>query len=97
MLPADGVYACVAEVLSEKEPTSPVRFNAAVSIGVKPTFGKKVLTVEAHLIDADALGVDDLYGRRVRLHFHRWLRDQYRFPSLPDLVTQLRRDVASAS
>jgi riboflavin kinase/FMN adenylyltransferase len=70
----------------------PSVFPAAVSIGTKPTFDKKQLTVEAHLIDFDG----DLYGRRLILNFAHWLRDQYPFPSREALVSQLHRDVAQA-
>lgn len=84
LVPADGVYAAIAELEDGS------RYAAAVSIGEKPTFGKKQLTVEAHLLDF----AGDLYGRRLTLHFAVWLRDQQAFPNLQALKDQLARDIA---
>ncbi|MEM9883422.1 MAG: bifunctional riboflavin kinase/FMN adenylyltransferase [Planctomycetota bacterium] len=93
IVPADGVYAAWATV-EPRETGEPDAWPAAVSIGVKPTFGNKILTVEAHLIDVD--DGPDLYGRRLTLRFARWLRDQYPFPGVGALRAQLGRDIDSA-
>lgn len=88
IIPADGVYAAHAIIEPTDQPASrPI--PAAVSIGVKPTFGKKQLTVEAHLLDTDR----DLYGQTITLRFARWLRDQYAFPGIESLLAQLHRDI----
>ena len=71
-------------------------FPAAISVGVKPTFGRTRLAVEAHLLDYTPESPDDLYGRTLRLTFTRWLRDQYRFPGPDALRRQLRRDIDHA-
>ena len=66
---------------------------AAVSIGVRPTFGTgRALLVEAYLIDRDV----DLYGKTLRLEFLRRLRGERRFESVPSLVDQMRQDVERA-
>jgi len=65
---------------------------AAISVGIKPTFGKTALTVEAHLIDTDL----DLYGKTITLGFARWVRDQYPFPGVDALREQLHRDIQQA-
>ena len=83
MLPADAVYAGHA-VLPDGQ-TRP----AAISVGVKPTFGCVARLVEAYLLGFDG----DLYGRRLTLRFDRWLRDQQPFPSLDELRRQIQRDV----
>jgi len=87
LLPAPGIYAATAacESLEDDLP-------AAVSIGVRPTFGGGELLVEAHLIGFEG----DLYGRRLRLEFLERLRDEERFESAEDLVEQMRKDVAQA-
>ena len=82
-LPADGIYAAWIGV-------DGVRYPAATSVGIKPTFhdeGPRV--VEAFVIDFEG----DLYGKRVRLEFVRRLRGQERFDSVDALVGQMRRDV----
>jgi riboflavin kinase/FMN adenylyltransferase len=66
---------------------------AAVSIGVRPTFGTgRALLLEAYLIDRDL----DLYGKTLRLEFLRRLRGERRFESVPSLVEQMRHDVEQA-
>ncbi len=66
---------------------------AAVSIGVRPTFGTgRALLLEAYLIDRDL----DLYGQTLRLEFLQRLRGERRFDSVPSLVDQMRRDVERA-
>jgi len=86
LCPGDGVYAGLAELEDSGE-----AYPAAISVGIKPTFGESRLTVEGHLLDFDG----DLYGRRMRLSFACWLRGQSAYPDKDALVTQLRRDIAA--
>src|SRR5581483_5666963 len=67
----------------------PRKWPAAINIGNNPTFGGAKVTVEAHLLDADV----ELYGARLRLGFVERLRGEQRFPSVDELVAQIRRDV----
>jgi riboflavin kinase/FMN adenylyltransferase len=63
---------------------------AAVSIGVRPTFGSgRAVLVEAYLLDRD----EDLYGRILRVEFLSRLRGERRFESVAALVEQMQRDV----
>lgn len=84
VIPAYGVYAGFADIEGCSSAT------AAISVGMKPTFGQKQLTIEAHLLDFD----QDVYGRTMTLSFLRWVRDQIPFSSADALKTQLQRDVA---
>jgi riboflavin kinase/FMN adenylyltransferase len=80
--PAFGVYAALADGAP-----------AAVSIGVRPTFGEgRSVLVEAFVIDAEV----DLYGRALRLDFLARLRGELRFDSVEDLVEQMQLDVEQA-
>jgi riboflavin kinase/FMN adenylyltransferase len=84
VIPAHGIYAAWAEVAGQ-------RWMAAVSIGVRPTFGESNrLTVEAYLLDFQG----DLYGREIALEFVARLRDELRFATVADLISQMERDVA---
>ena len=82
-VPADGIYATWAHVAGERR-------MAAASIGVRPTFGEGVRTVEAFILDFDG----DLYGREVGLEFVDWLRPEERFDTVEALQEQVRKDVA---
>jgi riboflavin kinase/FMN adenylyltransferase len=80
--PGHGVYACLADGLP-----------AAVSIGVRPTFGSgRAELIEAHLIDFDG----DLYGAELRLRFLERLRGERRFATVEALVEEMRSDVERA-
>ena len=48
-------------------------YTSAVSVGVRPTFDKKDLLVEAYLLDVEGL---DLYGQCISIHFLARLRDE---------------------
>ncbi len=82
LLPADGVYAAWAEV-------GPARYPAAVSIGVRPTFGPGPRTVEAYLLDFQG----NIYGEDVKLELVKRLRPELSFKTVAELVTQMERDV----
>jgi riboflavin kinase / FMN adenylyltransferase len=63
---------------------------AAVSIGVRPTFGSgRAVLVEAFLLDRD----EDLYGRTLQVDFIKRLRGERRFDSVEALVEQMNLDV----
>ena len=63
---------------------------AAVSIGVRPTFGTgRAVLVEAYVLDRDL----DLYGRILRLDFLSRLRGERRFDSTDALIAQMHEDV----
>ncbi len=64
---------------------------AAVSIGVRPTFGSgRSLLVEAYLLDRDV----DLYGEVLRIEFLERVRGEKRFDNVQELVDQMQDDVA---
>jgi riboflavin kinase/FMN adenylyltransferase len=87
--PAPGVYAI--RVCIKGEPRGPWLPGAA-NIGVKPTFGGSVVTIEAHLLDFQG----DLYGKELRVQFLERLRPEQRFGSVAELVGQIKRDVEAA-
>ncbi len=63
---------------------------AAVSVGVRPTFGgASEPLVEAHVLDF----AGDLYGRNVRIELLEMVREEEAFPSADALTQQIREDV----
>ena len=85
LLPAHGVYAVRARIEREA-PWRP----AALSLGVRPTFGGQVPTVEVFLLDWSG----ELLGRGLEVEFVEWIREQVTFPSAEDLTRAMKRDVA---
>jgi riboflavin kinase / FMN adenylyltransferase len=66
---------------------------ALVSIGTRPTFHDEgEVLVEVHLLDYDG----DLYDAVLELELHHRLREERRFASAEDLVTQMHRDEVDA-
>jgi riboflavin kinase/FMN adenylyltransferase len=96
LLPPAGIYATVAIIDGAAHPS-------VTSIGVRPTFGPGPLTVETHVLGAAdrAFGPAaprlDLYGRRVRLAFVQWMREEVRFDGLDALKAQMADDCAKAA
>jgi riboflavin kinase/FMN adenylyltransferase len=77
--PGHGVYAARADGRC-----------AAVSVGVRPTFGTgRAVLVEAFILDFDG----DLYGQKLRVDFLARLRGERRFDAVEALVEQMRLDV----
>lgn len=83
LVPATGVYACFAHVGEDTH-------QAAVNVGVRPTFGGGELLIEAHLLDFDRMA----YGEPATLEFVRYLRPELAFAGVEELVTQIGEDVA---
>lgn len=81
-IPANGIYATWAI-------TDGQRWPSATSIGVRPTFGESLRTVETYILGFSG----NLYGQRLRLEFVRRLREERAFPSVPALVEQMARDI----
>jgi riboflavin kinase/FMN adenylyltransferase len=82
VLPVKGVYAGWVYIGDEK-------FMAVANVGNRPTFGGKVITVEAYILDFDR----DLYGQIIAFDLVARLRPELKYNSVEDLVAQIKRDV----
>lgn len=91
-LPPDGIYAARVSWGGEEVLEPEERADAVVSLGTQPTFGGRVRMMEVHLLDRH----DDLYGERMRVQFHTWVRGQRRYDSVAELVVQMGHDVERA-
>ncbi|MBN2469748.1 MAG: bifunctional riboflavin kinase/FAD synthetase [Anaerolineae bacterium] len=85
LLPANGVYACWAEVGGERR-------MAVTNIGIQPTFEGDQMKVETHILDFEG----DLYGQDLRVEFVRRLRPEQRFSGIDALVAQIQADVEAS-
>ncbi|HOY67486.1 MAG TPA: bifunctional riboflavin kinase/FAD synthetase [Candidatus Ozemobacteraceae bacterium] len=84
VLPPKGVYYCLVD-------TPRGTHHAMVNIGTRPTFDRRLFLLEAHLLDF----AGDLYHTTIRVRFVKRLREEIRFPSMADLVGQIRTDLAA--
>jgi riboflavin kinase/FMN adenylyltransferase len=81
LVPAHGVYAVEVGVLGQ-------RYRGMTNIGMRPTVGGTVPTIETHILDFD----EDIYGLPLSVTFLRRVRDEIRFQSLEELRRQLEQD-----
>lgn len=82
LLPAIGIYA-VESVCDGRT------FLGAASLGFNPTFGGDQFSFEVHLLNFEGRVRDT----RIRVRFHKWLRDEMKFDSPQDLIDQIGADV----
>lgn len=83
VVPATGVYAAFAHLGAVSHP-------AAVSVGVRPTFGGGELLIEAYIIDFD----QEIYGEQLGVEFVEYLRPELDFDDVASLISQMDDDVA---
>jgi riboflavin kinase/FMN adenylyltransferase len=83
-VPALGIYAVWARLEGR-----PGWLGGAMSVGIRPTFGGQVRTLEVFLLDFSG----DLYGRWVEVEFVDWLRPELKFESTEALVQAIHEDV----
>nr|BDT26656.1 bifunctional riboflavin kinase/FAD synthetase [Bacteriovorax sp. HI3] len=82
IIPAKGVYVTQVKIKD-------MVYNSVTNIGVNPTFNTGYdIHVESHLLDF----THDIYGEEIRVSFIKKLRDEKKFPSVNDLVTQIKAD-----
>ena len=86
ILPMFGVYVGIAQVGSTYH-------HAIINIGERPTFKGQGARVEAHLYDYSG---EDFYQQRISIDLLSRIRDEQRFASVSDLVTQIRLDIEKA-
>ncbi len=89
-LPKIGVYAVIVDLQSD--PRAPVRrLKGVCNIGRNPTFNFEdaPMSVECHIFEFS----EDIYGTPMRLEFVERLRDEMKFSSGAELVTQIKADI----
>jgi riboflavin kinase / FMN adenylyltransferase len=88
VLPANGVYAAYA-LFDDNVSTH----KAALNIGTRPTVDGQTLSVEFHVIGENI----ETPPQRVRLKIIERLRDEKKFNSLDELVSQMQKDITRAA
>ncbi|MDE1549056.1 riboflavin biosynthesis protein RibF [Jeotgalibaca caeni] len=81
-LPKTGVYVVSIEVQGKW-------YQGMASIGYNITFEEnRDKTVEVNIFDFDRM----IYGEKVKVRWHHFLRDEWKFSSAQELITQLEKD-----
>lgn len=85
MIPAKGVYITQTTIHE-------MTYNSVTNIGINPTFNMgQIVHIETHLLDFNR----DIYGEEMRVSFLKKLRDEKKFSSVNDLISQINSDVES--
>ena len=67
-----------------------VPYKAAISSGVSPVFkDESTANCEVHLLDFDG----DLYGQRIWVEYHHWLRPMMKFSSTEELISTVMGNI----
>lgn len=84
LIPKNGVYM-VTTILNNK-----IIFGM-MNIGVKPTLGENLLSIEVHLLHFS----EDIYGHKIQVNVMERLREEQKFESFEVLKSQLEIDKAN--
>ncbi len=89
LMPRHGVYGTTVELEDGRS------FRGITNIGGNPTVQNDALQhkvrIETFLLDFDG----DLYGQKIRIKFHCFLRPEIKFESLEELKEQIRKDISA--
>ena len=86
LVPQNGVYVTRTRYQN-------MTYQSVTNIGHNPTFKEgRHLHIETNIFDFDS----DIYGERLEIEFLKKLRDEKKFPTVNDLINQIRTDVESA-
>ena len=86
IVPPTGIYAVRASVRKKQ-------YNGVCYIGTKPTFK----TYHAKVIEVHIFGFREvIYGQEMEIQFIKKIRNDLKFPTIPLLTQQIKKDIASA-
>ncbi len=81
LIPKYGVYLVTASVNKKS-------IFGMMNIGIKPTLGENLLSIEVHLLDFS----EDIYGQKIQVNVIERLREEQKFESFKVLKLQLEVD-----
>lgn len=86
IIPKSGIYACTVDIGGDI-------FLGVSNVGTRPTIknDRHVINCETHIINYNGW----LYGKDIKVSFHKRLRDEMKFPDIDSLKAQIGRDIVS--
>ena len=84
--PRYGIYAVRVTLDDGSE------YPGVASLGIRPTFEPPRELLEAHLFGFDG----DLYGRKIEIGLHGFIREEKKFDGVEPLIAHMREDEAEA-
>ncbi len=83
--PRRGVYSTAAEIDGKL-------YAALTNVGTCPTFKEREMHTETYILDYNC----ELYGKRIKIYFLDFLREERKFESPTALINEINRNVAEA-
>lgn len=84
-LPLKGVFCVKGQVQG-------CLLEGVANLGLRPTVGGDTIVLEIHFFNCTAT----LYGELLHVFFLHKLRDELKFPSVDELICQIRQDIVNA-
>ncbi|MTI32469.1 bifunctional riboflavin kinase/FAD synthetase [Xanthovirga aplysinae] len=81
LIPADGVYAVTVKYEG-------LTYKGMLNIGNRPTVSGQARSIEVHIFNFN----QNIYKKKIRVHFIERIRDEKKFNSLEELKKQLQKD-----
>lgn len=85
LCPKTGIYAVTVEHHERM-------YKGVANIGYSPTFDDCEFTIEVHILDFE----DDIYGQKIRVNFHKRIREEIKFNNISELSDQIKMDIKAA-
>lgn len=85
LIPPEGVYAVRCEV-------DDLIYKGVLSIGKRETLEKNKKAIELHIFSFER----EIYSKEIIIFFKAFLREQKKFPSVDELVAQIKKDCENA-
>lgn len=85
VLPRYGVYASRVTV-------DGAVYKAVTNVGTRPTFCDGAAVAETHIIGENL----NLYGKKIKVEFLAFLRDEIKFSSADELIAQIEKDKSAS-
>ena len=70
----------------------PETFSSLTNVGRCPTFNQKETNIESYIMNLNK----DIYGKKIRIHFLKRIRDEIKFKTQAELSQQIKKDLALA-
>ena len=82
ILPSTGVYYTHVHYQGKC-------LNGLTNLGFNPTFEKHPFSIETYIYDFDK----NIYNQEITIEFKKKIRDEIKFDSIDDLISQIKRDI----
>ena len=87
LIPKLGVYSVKVKLTKEKK-----KLKGIANLGYRPTFNQKKILLEVNLFKFNK----DIYNRRIRVEFIKFIRSEKKFKNIKQLTNQIKKDIKVA-